>query len=116
MGSTLAEHPQPDHFAAHAYAAAKGAINSMTLSMAAYYAAKKIRVNVIAPGLVKTPMSHRAQENPEILDFVQHRLQRLAGGILETDDIARAALFLLSDESRHLTGQVITIDGGWSVS
>lgn len=116
MGSTIASSPQPDHFAAHAYAAAKGAIHSLTLSLAAYYAAHKIRVNAVAPGLVKTPMSHRAQTNPEILDFVEHRLQKLSGGILEAEEVAKTSLFLLSDESRHVTGQVFHIDGGWSVS
>jgi len=116
MGSTVATSPQADHFAAHAYAAAKGAINSVSLSMAAYYAPYKIRVNVIAPGLVATPMSGRAQTNPEILEFVENRLQRLSGGILDRDEIAKASVFMLSDESRHVTGQVFNVDGGWSVA
>jgi NAD(P)-dependent dehydrogenase (short-subunit alcohol dehydrogenase family) len=115
MASVLAFSPQAQHFATHAYAASKGGIISMSLAMAAYYAPQQIRVNVIAPALVRTPMSARAQTNPELLDYIAHK-QPLSGGMLEADDVARAALFLLSDESRHMTGQVITVDGGWTVS
>jgi NAD(P)-dependent dehydrogenase (short-subunit alcohol dehydrogenase family) len=115
MSSVLAFSPQAQHFATHAYAATKGAIISMSLAMAAYYAPQKIRVNVIAPGLVRTPMSARAQTNPELLEFIAHK-QPISDGMLEADDVARAALFLLGEESRHMTGQVITVDGGWTVS
>jgi len=115
MSSVLAFSPQAQHFATHAYAATKGAIISMSLAMAAYYAPQKIRVNVIAPGLVRTPMSARAQTNPELLEFIAHK-QPMSGGILEADDVARTALFLLGEGSRHMTGQVVTVDGGWTVS
>jgi NAD(P)-dependent dehydrogenase (short-subunit alcohol dehydrogenase family) len=73
-------------------------------------------VNVVAPGLVATPMSRRAQTNQEILDFVKNRLQCLSDGILDREEIAKASVFLLSDESRHVTGQVFNVDGGWSVA
>jgi NAD(P)-dependent dehydrogenase (short-subunit alcohol dehydrogenase family) len=115
MSSVLAFSPQAQHFATHAYAASKGAIVSMSLAMAAYYAPQKIRVNVIAPGLVRTPMTGRAQTNPELMDFMAHK-QPLSGAMLEAGDIARAALFLLGEESRHITGQVLAVDGGWTVS
>ena len=115
MSSVLASSPQAQHFATHAYAASKGAIISMSLAMAAYYAPQKIRVNVIAPALVRTPMSARAQANPELLEFIAHK-QPLSGGMLETVDIAEAALFLLGPKSRHITGQVLSVDGGWAVS
>ena len=65
MASVLAFSPEAQHFATHAYAASKGAIISMSRAMAAYYAPHKIRVNVIAPGLVRTPMSARAQSDEE---------------------------------------------------
>lgn len=116
MGSVTAFHPQRDFFATHAYAASKGAIVPLTKGMAAYYMPHKIRVNVIAPGLVATPMSQRAQQNDEIMRFMRQKQQPLSGGILAAEDVARTAVFLLSDDSRHITGQVITIDGGWSVS
>jgi len=115
MSSVLAFSPQAQHFSTHAYAAAKGAIISMSCAMAAYYAPHKIRVNVIAPGLVRTPMSGRAQTNPDLMEFMAHK-QPLSGGLLEADDVAQAALFLLGEKSRHVTGQVIAVDGGWTVS
>jgi NAD(P)-dependent dehydrogenase (short-subunit alcohol dehydrogenase family) len=115
MGSVSAFSPEPEHFAAHAYQAAKGAVVSLSLAMAAYYAAHKIRVNVLAPGLVRTPMSRRAQNDPRIMEFIT-RKQRLAGGILEAEDVARAAIFLLSDEARHITGEVLHVDGGWRLA
>jgi len=113
-GSVTAFHPQPDYFATHAYAASKGAIEALTKAAASYYARWKIRVNAVTPGLVRTPMSRRAQGGNEIMEFIS-RKQALAGGILEPEDVARAALFLLSDEARHITGQVLTVDGGWRV-
>ncbi|MCC6342973.1 MAG: SDR family oxidoreductase [Bryobacterales bacterium] len=115
MSSASARSPEPRHFATHAYAAAKGALLSLTKSMASYYAPHGIRVNAIAPGLVRTPMSARAQSNPEILQFITHK-QPLSKGILDAEDVARAALFLLGEESRHITGEILTIDGGWSVT
>jgi NAD(P)-dependent dehydrogenase (short-subunit alcohol dehydrogenase family) len=115
MSSTLARHPEPTYFATHGYAASKGAIESFSRAMAAYYAPNGIRVNVIAPGLVATPMSQRAQDNPQILDYAKAR-QPLAQGILEPDDLTGAALFLLSDEARMITAQIVDVDGGWSVS
>lgn len=115
MSSVLGYSPEPKHFATHAYAASKGAIISLSKSMAAYYAAHKIRVNVIAPALIATPMSQRAQENPAILEFMKIK-QPLVGGLIEADDVAQASLFLLSDNSRHITGEVLSVDGGWRVS
>ena len=115
MSSVLAGYPERQRFATHAYAAAKGAVISMGRAMAAYYAPQGIRVNVIAPGLVRTPMSLRAQSDDEILDWLKVK-QPLAAGFIEASEIAKAALFLLTDESRHITGQVIPVDAGWSVS
>jgi NAD(P)-dependent dehydrogenase (short-subunit alcohol dehydrogenase family) len=115
MASVLAYSPEPLHFATHAYAASKGAILAMSRAMASYYAPHQIRVNAIAPGLVQTPMSARAQSDSEILEFIK-RKQPLSGAMLDAEDVAAAALFLLGDESRHITGQVLGVDGGWSVS
>jgi NAD(P)-dependent dehydrogenase (short-subunit alcohol dehydrogenase family) len=113
-GSVLARRPEAGGFSTVGYAASKGAIEAMSLSAAACYAAAGIRVNVIAPGLVRTPMSERAQENPEIMRFIEHK-QPLTRGMLSADDVARAAIFLLRKNSSPITGQVITVDGGWSV-
>lgn len=114
MGSVLARRPEAGGFGTIAYAASKGAIESMSLSAAACYAAAGIRINVIAPGLVRTPMSERAQANPEIMKYIE-RKQPISHGMLSAEDIARMAVFLLRKNSSPVTGQVITVDGGWSV-
>jgi NAD(P)-dependent dehydrogenase (short-subunit alcohol dehydrogenase family) len=115
MASVLGFAPQAQHFATHAYAASKGAILGMSKSLAAYYAAHKIRVNVIAPSLVRTPMSQRAQSDPKILELMKTK-QPLAGDLIDAADVAKAALFLLSDDSRMITGDTLTVDAGWCVS
>jgi len=114
-GSVLARHPQRDHFATAGYAASKGAIEAMSLAAAAYYAPHGIRINVIAPGLVRTPMSVRAQANPQITEYMTHK-QPLTKGLLSAEDIAKTACFLLRNDSSPITGQVVTVDGGWAVS
>ncbi len=115
MSSTLATRPAPAFFATHAYAASKGAIESLARAMAAYYAPHGIRVNAIAPSLIATPMSRRAQDDPAILAYLAQK-QPLAGGPIDADAVTPTALHLLSDEARMVTGQVIAVDGGWSVS
>ena len=114
VSSVLAFSPEPKHFATHAYASAKAATIAMSKSMAAQYASNSIRVNVLAPALVKTPMSARAQADEEIRAFIEQK-QPLSHGFLEVADIAETALFLLSEKARHITGQVITVDGGWTL-
>jgi NAD(P)-dependent dehydrogenase (short-subunit alcohol dehydrogenase family) len=114
-GSVLARHPQRQHFATAGYAASKGAIEAMTLAAAAYYAPEGIRINVIAPGLVQTPMTARAQADAEILKYMVHK-QPLRKGMLTAEDIAKTACFLLRKDSSPITGQVLTVDGGWTVS
>ena len=115
VGSVLATHPSPIHFATHAYSAAKGAANAYVRTLASYYAGDGIRVNAIAPGLVRTPMSERAASDEETVDYIM-RKQPLARGFLEPDDIADTAVFLLSDESSRITGQLIAVDAGWGVT
>jgi len=114
VSSVLAFSPEPKHFATHAYASAKAATIAMSKSMAAQYASNSIRVNVLAPALVKTPMSARAQADEEIRAFIEQK-QVLSHGFLEAADIAETALFLLSEKAQHITGQVITVDGGWTL-
>jgi NAD(P)-dependent dehydrogenase (short-subunit alcohol dehydrogenase family) len=115
MTSVLALSPEPKFFATHAYAAGKSAIIGLTQAMAAYYAPHKIRVNAIAPALTRTPMSRRAQQNQEILEFMRVK-QPLSEDLIEADDVARAAIFLLSHEARYITGEVLSVDAGWRVS
>jgi NAD(P)-dependent dehydrogenase (short-subunit alcohol dehydrogenase family) len=116
LTSVLAYSPSPRFFSTHAYATAKSAIIGLTRSSASYYASHKIRVNALAPGLVATPMSERAQDNSDIMKFV-HSKQPLHGGrIGQPNDLDGAAIFLLSDQSQWVTGQVLEVSGGWSVS
>jgi NAD(P)-dependent dehydrogenase (short-subunit alcohol dehydrogenase family) len=114
-GSVLARHPQREHFATVGYAASKGAIEAMSVAAAAYYAPGGIRINVIAPGLVHTPMTARAQGNTEIHEYVTHK-QPLRKGMLTAEDIAKTACFLLRRDSSPITGQIINVDAGWTVS
>ena len=101
-------------FATHAYATSKGAVISLTRSIAAFYAPRGIRANVICPGLIETPMSRRAQESEHIRTRLA-QLQPLTGGFGSPQDVARAALYLASDASSFVTGAVLTVDGGWTV-
>lgn len=115
MASISAYSPERKHFATHAYAASKAGIIGLSVAMAAYYAPHKIRVNVLAPGLVRTPMSLRAQSDPEIVAFM-HEKQPLVEDLIDPEDVARAAIFLMSDEARAVTGAVFPVDAGWNVS
>lgn len=115
MSSALSLSPSAERFGTHAYAAAKGALNSLTLAMAATYAPHKIRVNAILPGLTRTPMSLRAQSDAAILEMMLER-QPLAGDLIAPEHVARVALFLLGPDSAMMTGQWVGVDAGWSVS
>ena len=103
-----------EDFATHAYASSKGAVISLTRSIASYYAPRGIRANVICPGLIATPMSHRAQESEHIRSRLP-LLQPLTGDFGAPKDVAHAALYLASEESSFVTGSVLTVDGGWTV-
>ena len=114
MGSVTASDPAPAFFATHAYAAAKGATTALMTTMAATYATQRIRVNAVAPSLTDTPMTTRAAGDARIRAFAK-RKQPLAGEMMDPDEVAHAAVYFLSDESRVVTGQLLKIDGGWSV-
>jgi NAD(P)-dependent dehydrogenase (short-subunit alcohol dehydrogenase family) len=91
-----------------AYTASKGALTSLTRSMAIVYAKDRIRANIIHPGPVDTPMQKVWDEETrqDISDWVP--LGRLA----TAEDIAYCGLFLASDESAYITGTDIIVDGG----
>jgi NAD(P)-dependent dehydrogenase (short-subunit alcohol dehydrogenase family) len=116
IASVVAFSPSPHFFGTHAYATAKAGIVSLTHSCAAFYAPHNIRFNALAPGLTATPMSARAQQNPEIQNYMRTK-QPLDGGRMgRPEDLAGAAVFLMSDASRFITGQIIAVDGGWCIS
>ncbi|HZW01276.1 MAG TPA: SDR family oxidoreductase [Candidatus Deferrimicrobium sp.] len=114
MGSVLASRPVPGLFPTHAYAMSKGAIASLTVASAAYYASYGIRVNMVAPALTISRMSERAAAD-EATQAFSRRKQPIAGGFIASEDVADAALYLLSRDSRSVTGQTVTVDGGWSI-
>jgi NAD(P)-dependent dehydrogenase (short-subunit alcohol dehydrogenase family) len=113
--SVLAFDPAPSLFATHAYAAAKAAAIGLVRAAAAYYAPQRIRINALAPALVTTPMSVRAAADPASVRFAESK-QPLVGGFLEPGDVTAAALHLCGPASRGVTGQVVVVDGGWTVS
>jgi NAD(P)-dependent dehydrogenase (short-subunit alcohol dehydrogenase family) len=115
MSSALALAPAPRYFDTCAYTAAKGGLIALSRLAAARYAPDGIRVNVLAPGLIDTPMAVRATSDPTILHFLRGR-QPLKGGPGSPEECAEAAVFLCSDEAGFVTGVVLPVDGGWCVS
>jgi NAD(P)-dependent dehydrogenase (short-subunit alcohol dehydrogenase family) len=116
LSSVLGLSPSPHFFATHAYAATKAAAIGFTKAAAAHYAPVNIRFNALAPALVATPMSQRAQGDAEILQFIATKQPLDGGRIGQPSDLDSAAIYFLSDESRFVTGQVLAVDGGWTVS
>jgi NAD(P)-dependent dehydrogenase (short-subunit alcohol dehydrogenase family) len=114
MASVLPLSPSPRFFDTCAYTAAKGGVVALSRLAAARYAADGIRVNVLAPGLIDTPMAQRAVQDPSVRAYLQGK-QPLAPGPGRPEDCGAAAVFLCSDEARLLTGVVLPIDGGWRV-
>ena len=95
-----------------AYSASKGAVMAMTKAMALDHAAENIRVNCIAPGIIETEMVARfsTDENARKQRVAMHPMGRFG----QPEDVASAAVYLASDESRWTTGTVLTIDGGYT--
>ena len=100
-----------DDFATHAYAASKAGLVGLTRAIAVHYAKDGVRANVVAPGLIRTPMSRRAQEDARILERLPD-LQPLTGDFGRPEDVAQAALYLAQAE--FVTGTVLIVDGGWT--
>ena len=99
-----------------AYSASKGALISLTKSLAAEYADKKIRFNCVCPGYVDTPMlSNIRQLYGRECDFSEAIIKKHPFGLGEPEDVACAVVYLLSDASKWVTGSVITVDGGYGV-
>lgn len=116
VGSVLAFSPAPHFFTTHAYAAAKAGIEGFSKSIASYYSGHNIRINVISPGLIATNMSIRAQQDVAIISYIKTKQPLDGGRIGAPEDCVGAALYLLSDLSSFVTGQVIAIDGGWELN
>lgn len=95
------------------YAMTKAAVVSMTKTLAIELGPSRIRVNAIAPGVVETKFAAALTTNADIMKQVLDRTP--LGRYGQPDDIAGAALFLLSDAAGWLTGQTLTVDGGYTV-
>jgi glucose 1-dehydrogenase len=95
------------------YAASKGGVMLLMKSLAQEYAERRIRINGIAPGAIRTPINRPAWETPEaeagLLKLISY------GRIGEPDDIAKAAVWLASDESDYVTGASLFVDGGMAL-
>ena len=115
VGSVVDHSPSPVHFGTLAYAASKGAVRALTLAAAARYAPDRVRFNLLAPGLIDTPMAARAVNDVRLRSYLASK-QPIAGGPGSAEDVAEAALYLCEPASRFVTGAELVVDGGWSVS
>ncbi len=92
------------------YSAAKGGVITMTKSAARELARKKINVNCISLGVVETDMTQKLQEDPKLREIYEGRI--LLGRFGRTEDVTPAFVFLASNDSDYITGQVLSVDGG----
>lgn len=96
-----------------AYMASKGALRQLTRSAAYDLAHYGIRANNIAPGYMRTAMTEKSYDNPEL--YESRRKRTLLGRWGTPTDLVGASIFLASDASSYITGQDLYIDGGWSI-
>lgn len=95
------------------YCASKGGIIALTKEMALEYAKNKINVNCIAPGVIKTAMTKDMLSDPKTRESFEIATPYPRLG--EPEDIAFAALYLSSEESDFITGEILVVDGGWTI-
>jgi meso-butanediol dehydrogenase / (S,S)-butanediol dehydrogenase / diacetyl reductase len=111
VGSVLGLVGGDEDFDTVAYATSKAGIVGLTRAIAVRYARDGVRANVVAPGLIETPMSKRAQSDPRIRGRLRE-LQPLTGDLGRPEDVAQAAVYLAQAE--FVTGTVLVVDGGWT--
>ncbi len=94
------------------YSASKGAVRALSKAAATTFGRQGVRVNALFPGIIETPMTQALSASKDLLGHLIQAtpLQRLG----QPDDIAKAALFLASDDSSYITGSELVIDGGYS--
>ena len=103
----------------HAYVASKAGVIQLTRSMAQEFAKQGIRVNAVAPGFIETPMLRQARQGMPA-DEADARMAQLAeqtpmARVGQPEEIARAVLFLASEEASFVTGHTLVVDGGYTI-
>jgi 3-oxoacyl-[acyl-carrier protein] reductase len=95
------------------YAGSKGFVATITKGLAKELVKDRIRVNAVAPGVIRTPMTERYFQDADVARKIQelHAMGRSG----ETHEVANAMMFLASEESSFTTGAVLTVDGGWTL-
>ena len=93
------------------YCASKGGIVGMTEALAVELAPYNIRVNVIAPGMIETPMISSVKQDPKMIEAMLARVPMRRVG--RPEEVSNLVLFLASDDSSYMTGSTVVIDGGW---
>ncbi len=115
VGSVLDRSPSPGLFRhARLRRQQRGRPGALTMSAASRYAPDRIRFNLLAPGLIDTPMAARAANDLQIRSYLATK-QPITGGLGSAEDVAEAALYLCEPASRFVTGAELVVDGGWCV-
>lgn len=112
LSSVSTDHP---YFGGAMYVSSKAAIEAFSRNLALELASKRIRSNVLAPALVKTSIYDETVKAASVEELAKYEAQYPLG-IGEPEDVAEAALFFLSDQSKWITGQKLVMDGGLTLN
>jgi len=94
------------------YCASKGGVGQLTKGLASEWAPYGVRVNAVAPGYYRTAMTEPLFQDPKFREYIRSRIPMKRPGVPE--DLAGAVVFLASDASAYITGQILFVDGGWT--
>ncbi len=97
-----------------AYNATKGGLLQLMRTLALEWAQHRVRVNALAPGFIETDMTASLRDHPGLRRTLLQRVPMRRFGLPE--EVAAAALFLVSDAAAYITGTVLTVDGGWTAA